>query len=226
MGEMPAYPIATPERLALPDLEKTLLREFIALDEPGALRTITQALAVYAVEDVCLALLVPALEDIGRRWAMGDLTVTVEHFATGVIRSLLEGLFRSAAGVEDGPLVLVGCAPGELHELGPLMLALFLRRSGIRVVFLGQNVEPGHLLATVEDLHPVCVVLSVSIAAEAKQISSLGMRLSAAGPRPPLFCFGGRAFSEAPELARDVPGIFLGGDARTAAVEIKKRMAS
>src|SRR5579859_282102 len=215
----------TLERLALPDLEYTLLQRFAALDEPGAIRTITQALAVYAVEDVCLDLLTPVLADIGRHWAAGDLTVTVEHFATGVIRAQLEGLFRSTAAHEDGPLTLVGCAPGGLHEIGPLMVAFFLRRAGVHVAFLGQNVESAHLMATVAALHPVCVILSASMATEVAQIRDLGMRLSATGPRAPLFCFGGHAFNDAPELAHDVPGVFLAGDARAAAGEIKKRMA-
>jgi methanogenic corrinoid protein MtbC1 len=151
--------------------------------------------------------------------------VTVEHFATGVIRAQLEALFRSAASGEGGPLVLVGCAPGELHEIGPLMLALFLRRAGVHVAFLGQNVEPAHLMATVEHLHAACVVLSACMAAKVAPIRDFGTRLSATGARTPLFCFGGRAFDEAPELAQDVPGLFLGGDARAAADEIKRRMA-
>lgn len=225
IGEVLTTPMTAPEPLALPDLAAALLRRFLALDEPGALRTITQALAVYAVEDVCLALLAPVLADIGLRWAAGELTVTVEHFATGVIRAQLEALFRSAASGEGGPLALVGCAPGELHEIGPLMLALFLRRAGVHVAFLGQNVEPAHLMATVEHLHAACVALSACMAAKVAPIRDFGTRLSAAGARTPLFCFGGRAFDEAPELAHDMPGLFLGGDARASASEIKRRMA-
>ena len=49
------------------------------------------------------------------------------------VRAQLEGLFRCAPAVDGGPYLLVGCAPGNLHELGPLMLALFLRRLGVRV---------------------------------------------------------------------------------------------
>lgn len=226
-GGMTLSPLAVPERLALADLEQTLLRQFAALDEPGAIRTITQALAVYAVEDVCLILLAPVLEDIGRRWAAGELMVTVEHFATGVIRAQLEGLFRSTPGGEGGPLALVGCAPGELHELGPLMLALFLRRAGVHVVFLGQNVEPEHLIVTIDALHPACVVLSVSTTdgGEVARLGNLGTRVNTVGTRAPLFCFGGRAFTETPELACEVPGVYLAGDARAAASEIKRRMA-
>ncbi|MGH2514248.1 MAG: cobalamin B12-binding domain-containing protein, partial [Ktedonobacterales bacterium] len=143
----------------------------------------------------------------------------------GVVRAQLEGLFRSAGGAEEGPMALVGCAPGGLHELGPLMLALFLRRAGIRVAFLGQNVEPAHLVATVAELHPACVALSACIAAEVAQLRSLGERLGAGGQRAPLFCFGGRAFNEAPELTRDMPGVYLCGDGRAAVSDIKKRMA-
>src|SRR5262245_46597296 len=122
-----------PQRFALGELGAALLTHCVQFDEPGANRAIGQALAVYPVEEVCLGLYAPVLAEIGRLWSRGELSATVEHFASALIRAQLESLLRSAAGAESGPLVLVGCAPGEFHELGPMMLALFLRRAAVRV---------------------------------------------------------------------------------------------
>src|SRR5262249_16131333 len=90
-------------------LGAALLQEAAELDEVAAMRTMAQALAVYTVEEVCLHLFQPALVEIGRRWAAGTLSATVEHFASALIRAQLDSLFRQAARPETGPLVLVGC---------------------------------------------------------------------------------------------------------------------
>src|SRR5262249_54361265 len=140
----------------------SLLRYLVAFDEVAANRTIGHALAVHRVEDVCLSLFTPTLYSMGDMWASGELSSAVEHFASNIIRAQLESLMRSAAADDGGPLLLVGCAPGELHELGALTLALFLRRSGLHVVYLGQNVEADGLIAAVAAARPAAVLLSAS----------------------------------------------------------------
>jgi len=184
-----------------------------------------QALAVYTVEEVCLHLFQPALVEIGRRWAAGTLSATVEHFASALIRAQLDSLFRQAARPETGPLVLVGCAAGELHELGALMLALFLRRAGLRVAYVGQSVEAHSLATTVTALKPACVVLSAALPAHIGALSETASALAARSGAP-LFCFGGQAFDAAAEQAAGIPGYFLGSNARHAVDEIKRKLAA
>lgn len=219
-------PPAAPERLSLDDLSIALLHQCAHLDEFSASRTVAQALAVYSVEDVCLSLFTPALVEIGRMWAEGEMSIIVEHFASALIRAQLESLFRSAAANERGSLVVVGCAPGELHELGSLMLALFLRRSGLRVVYLGQNIEIDSLIMTINTLKPSCVLLSAALRPHAETLALVGQRLSTIGVSQTLFCFGGQAFLNEPDLARDVPGVFLGTDAREAVEQLKKKLSA
>ena len=222
-------PIVTPapDRFAPEDLRSALVRQLVTLDEVAARRTIAQALAVYTVEEVCASLFTPALVEIGRRWADGETSVTVEHFSSALIRAQLDTLFRSAVGSETGPLVLVGCAPGEMHELGALMVALFLRRAGIRVAYLGQSVEADALLSTVAALKPACIVLSATMAPYIETVAQVGERLSAStsmvNPQP-LFCFGGQAFANLPERANGIPGRYLGVNARDAVDELRKKL--
>jgi len=213
-----------PPRFALEELAATLIREFTALDESAASRTIAQALAIYPVEEVCLSLLTPTLAEIGRRWAAGEASITVEHFGSAVARAQLDGLFRSAAMGASGPLALVGCAPGEQHELGALMLALFLRRAGLRVVYLGQNLETDDLFNAISVYRPACVVLSAALAPQAQALIAVRRQLRALSePRPALF-FGGQAFSAAPELAAQAADSYLGMNACDAAHIIRQRL--
>lgn len=216
-----------PDRFSLEDMRSTLLHQFAHLDEVAASRTIAQALAIYSVEDVCVSLFTLVLVEIGRQWADGETSITVEHFATALIRAQLDSLFRSAAGNEGGPLALVGCAPGEMHELGALMLALFLRRAGVRVAYLGQNVETEALLATVATLKPAAVILSAAMPLHTETMAQVGARLRSSASMTsiqPLFCFGGQAFAGAPERAKGIPGHYLGANARDGVEEIRKRL--
>ena len=219
----PTIPANGIDRFSLDDLGATLLAQFGTLDEYAAHRTIMQALAVYTVEDICLHLFSPVLVEMGRRWALGELDATVEHFASTLIRGLLDGLFRSTATGSQGPLALVGCAPGELHELGALMLALFLRRSGARVAYLGQNVEVHGLLATVASLRPQCVLLSAALPAQAEALATVVERLEAASSQTALYC-GGQAYLRNPAIVARMRGHYLGPDACLAVDEIRKRL--
>ncbi len=212
---------SAPNLLSFHELSAALLRHFTALDEFAAVRTMAQALAIYPVEDVCLQLLTPTLYEVGHRWASGEVSVTVEHFAATIVRAQLAGLFRSAAMAEVGPFVLVGCAPGELHEIGALMLALFLRRAGVRVAYLGQSVEPAHLVSTVAAMKPAGVLLSATMRPHAEALVPLGERLAETGMPQSLFIVGGQAFQEDQALAHAVRGRSFGTDALAAVDEMK-----
>ena len=219
-------PPRVPEFYALDILASALQAHFAQFDEREAVRTMAQALAVYSVEETCLQLLQPVLVEIGRRWAEGSLSVTVEHFASALIRAQLDSLFRSAAAdAESGPLVLVGCAGGELHEVGALMLALFLRRAGLRVAYVGQSVDGDSLGATVAALRPACVALSATLDAHVPALAEAARQM-AGRPGAPFICFGGQAFAAHPELAVGINGDFLGSNARHAVDEIKRKVGT
>lgn len=217
---------AASQGITLADLSDDLLRHLAGLNEAGALQVMTQAFAIYSVEDVCISLFTPTLVRLGLLWRAGRVSVTAEHFATSVIRGQLESLYRSAPQTLNAPLALVGSAPGELHDVGAFMLALFLRRAGLRVVYLGQNVESTSLLAAVERFRPTVLALSAATSSQAESLIELGRRLEAFGPRPPLYIVGGQAFTGEPALVRRTRGAYLGLDAHAAALEIRRRLTA
>ncbi len=212
--------------LSLEELSATLLRQFVNLDEAGALLAMTQAFAVYSVEDVCISLFTPTLVRLGELWSEGAVSVTVEHFASALIRGRLESLYRSAPQTTTGPLVLVGSAPSELHDLGSLMLALFLRRAAVRVIYLGQSVEATSLIATVERLRPAGLALSASLPSQAETLIEMERRLAALEDMPTRYFVGGRAFVSEPGLVRRARGSYIGLDAHEAALEIQRRLSA
>jgi len=204
---------------------KALLLAFNRLDEASASRILARAFAMFTVEQVVAFIIQPALFEIGTGWADGETTITSEHFATALLRSQLEALYRSEPAERSGPLILVGCAPGEYHELGPLALALLLRRlhRGLRVTYLGQNVEPAHLIESVQTLRPAIVCLSAALEARSQAIAEVSHRLAGLPTvQRPHLIFGGQAFLHNPTTIDEIEGTFLNSSAVDASFKIQQ----
>ena len=192
--------------------KKRLLGAFKLLDESTAENLMASMLAIYPVEQVCANLITPTLWDIGLLWEQGKITVSVEHFASAFFRGILTNLFHVAPDVGTGPLVIVCCAPGEAHELAPLMLALLLRRAGMHVVYLGQSIETSGLLDTIKELNTTLLCVSLTLPNYLDALIELAHKVQELPPPRPLFAFGGHAFDEHQETIDRVPGIYLNGD--------------
>ena len=71
-----------------------LLQALLDLAAGRAEQVLSEAFSLLSVEDVCLGLIQPALNEIGRRWHIGEASVAQEHFATGLIRARLSSLLE------------------------------------------------------------------------------------------------------------------------------------
>jgi MerR family transcriptional regulator, light-induced transcriptional regulator len=216
-AEPPPRPPIAPRSFA--PLQSQLLERLLAFDTSGAERVIGEAFGLYPVEDVCLQLLEPVLVEIGARWHQGTVSVATEHFASNLVRRKLFSLHQVYDG--RGRPVVLGCAADELHEIGLLLVALFLSRRGWPVVYLGAAVPPGDLREAVSRLQPRPVVLSASSDATAHSLGDAAALLAALPAPRPLLGYGGRAYARNGASAAAPPaGTYLGPDARTAAEQI------
>jgi methanogenic corrinoid protein MtbC1 len=129
------------------------------------------------------------------------------------VRRKLASLLSIFENITRRATVVVGCAPGELHDLGALISALFLVRRGWHVIYLGPQVPLFDLLETVQSVKPNLVCLSASTMETALELITVARGLTEAYPQVH-FGYGGRAFNLNPELRRSMPGVFLGHDAR------------
>jgi MerR family transcriptional regulator, light-induced transcriptional regulator len=126
----------SPTTYSMRFVQERLLEAFNKLDEAAASRLMASMLAIYPIEQVFNELITPTLWEIGRLWEQGLITVSIEHFGSAFFHGLLTNLFHAMPSSNTDPLVIVCCAPGEVHELAPLMLSLLLRRAGLRVAYL------------------------------------------------------------------------------------------
>jgi methanogenic corrinoid protein MtbC1 len=215
-----------PESRSFPQLQADLLERLLAFDAPGAERVMGEALALYPLEDVCLELFQPALVEIGERWHQGTLSVAAEHFATHLIGNKLAALLQVYLGSERGQPVLLACATGELHEVGLLLVALFLARRGWAIVFLGASVPAVDLQSAVQRLRPSLVILSATTEETARQLVEAAEMLEALPTPRPLIGYGGRVFDDDSALRDTIPGTYLGPDARAAAARASALLCS
>jgi methanogenic corrinoid protein MtbC1 len=208
-----AMPAGNDEARAIGQLSDEIVQALMNFDSTQADQILSEAFSIYPFEQVLLDLVQPAMVDVGERWHGGEINVAVEHFATQFVRRKLASLLSIFEGSAHRETVVVGCAPGELHDLGALLSALFLVRRGWHVVYLGPQVPLFDLLETVHSLKPNMVCLSASTMETALELIPVARGLTEAYPQVH-FGYGGRVFNVNPELRHSMPGVFLGHDAR------------
>lgn len=136
----------------------------IAGDTRQAAADIRRAQAAGAsFTDLAEYVLQPALYEIGRLWAAGEVTVAQEHLATAATHDLLTELAAAADRLPSiGRHAVTACVPGERHELGLKMIALALELVGWDVDYLGADAPADTILDFVQRRRPDILLLSAA----------------------------------------------------------------
>lgn len=207
----------------LAQLQEELLVAFLELDEGKADEVMSEAHALHPVNAVMLELIQATMIEIGNLWHEGKITTITEHYATAYMSGRLRALLTSSGNSKVGPKVIVACAPLEQHELGPLILAVMLRRAGYRVFYLGANTPVADLGEMVRALRPSAVFISASTALSVAQLMSSHELLEGLNA---LITYGGAAFNENPALAEALGGHYLGRHALEAVERFHERLSA
>lgn len=181
-----------PEEAGLEHARARLLAAAHAYDESAIHSILDEALAGFALETVLRELVLPVLRGIGDEWERGELDVGEEHFATTVIRGRLLALSRlwSRGG---SPLVVLACAPGELHDIGLIAFGLLLRSHGWRIFFLGADTPVDSVAKAATAFQPRLVVVS---SMDGGLLEGVGSALRRLARSTPLVLSGGGASEE------------------------------
>lgn len=106
-----------------------------------------------------------AMQEIGRKWESGEITVAEEHLATSIsygLLALVSELSRVEQARRDEP-VLFAAVEGERHVLGLQMAADVLEGAGFPVWFLGADLPTDSLLDIVTRRPPSICALSATM---------------------------------------------------------------
>lgn len=163
-----------------------------------------------AVDDVLL----PAMREIGLRWATGHTDVGPEHLASHVTQVWLAQVPLAEAAPRPGraPLILC-CGPRDHHTLGLEAIGALLRDRGWDCRLLGARTTPDALLRAVETTRAAAVVLVCHLpAGRTTAVASL----RSVDDRPLPTFYAGGAFTS-PQARQGVPGRYLGEQLSAAA---------
>jgi DNA-binding transcriptional MerR regulator len=218
-----AQPAFSPQGDAIAQLRQDWLAACLAFDERRAEQILTQALALYPPETVCLQVLQKGLSSVGEGWYRGEINVQQEHFVSVLALRRLQALVASAAPPTRPGRILIGCAPEEEHVFGALLLTFLLKRRGWEALYLGARVPTVRLAETLVSVQPQLVILAAQrlhTAATLHQTAQLLRRESV-----PLG-YGGLIFNRAPELRQRIPGHFVGERLETAPQTVEELLLS
>lgn len=186
---------------SLQQLVEQFVRAALRGDVPVAEQIVARALHAPDLNTALTDFVHPALVAIGDAWERRELSPGVEHLATHLLRSPLVDMLCSAnAGL--GPVYAVTATPpGDLHEIGALMVALQLARSGRRSVHLGPSLPFAEVRHVAELTRAKLVCVSFVQRGDATHIDRQLASLKAeVGQRLPV-AVGGRALEgRGPEL--------------------------
>jgi hypothetical protein len=192
------------------------IRAFSNFDTPVANYILTEALSSRSVETVCLGLVLPALTRLSDLNSRHEISAPEERFALNYAKSFLFSILYRTPERNDGPLTFIGCGPKELSEINALTLAVFWRRAGLRVIYLGQDIGADSLVEEVRKRRPALVSLTVTTTQRIRSLARVAKVLSQLDAPRPFVGFSGPIFVRNPELQRRVSGVYLGDDPATA----------
>jgi MerR family transcriptional regulator, light-induced transcriptional regulator len=193
--------------IGIDELRSRWLAACLNFNEISAEEVLNQAFALYPVEFVCTEVLQRGLGEVGLLWYENRASVQQEHFVSALALRRLDALLQAAEPPTRPETIIVGCPANEWHTFTPLLLALFIRRRGYNVIYLGANVPPAHFVETIEAVSASLVVLA---AQQLNTAATLQYTADMIAQRGGVVAFGGRIFAVHPDLVNCIAGHYLG----------------
>jgi len=120
----------------------------------------SEACALYPIDLVTESLLIPVLEELGKRWDRRPSGIAEEHFFSAWLRNKLGARLHHGAGLPRGGQLIMACLPNENHEIGLLIFALASLQRGFRVIYLGANMPTRQIVHVARHTHALGIVLA------------------------------------------------------------------
>jgi len=179
-------------------------RMLLELDEPGARALAISYCDSHGIEQTFDDVLIPALLLAGRERNDKHISRDNEFFIIETTRRLVTDLGSRFIRPRTTPrLRILGvCAPGEVHDLGLLMLLELLRHSGAAATLI-DNAVPGGVRDFIKRYSPDMVCLSCSTTECMPAAAELARGIKLDSPRLTLIAGGEAVVSSPAELLKD-----------------------
>lgn len=186
----------------------SLVGRLTAGEKLASLMMLREAWLALGLSTTLETIVFPALREIGERWATGQISVSAEHAASGIVLSWL-GSLRAEFPWNNRPVrVLVAAVEGEEHVVPIWALELLLAEAGVSALALGASAPTTDVIGEAGRRRVRAVVFGIE-RAELKPGLRKAARLNAALPSPRralLFAGGAGASAPLPAGVRALPG--------------------
>jgi DNA-binding transcriptional MerR regulator len=175
----------------------------------AASEVLRRAFSIYSVDQVLTEIVQATLVRLGDAWHRGEIPIAVEHFATQFCEQHLMGMFYSSSIPAREGTIFAACAPGEMHQVGILSLAVMLRWRGWDVKYFGQNLSLDRITETLNVIQPIAILFTATTKESAKALKPINKIIEHYPHVKPLVLLGGQAFQNHPELSQLINGEVL-----------------
>ncbi|MFH1998638.1 MAG: MerR family transcriptional regulator, partial [Planctomycetota bacterium] len=148
------------ESMDLISIER-LIEAVMDYDEAALKEGLSRATVSLSRPHLIDRIVVPLIVRVGDLWHKGTLRIANEHFATSVVRSFLGHMSDSDHLPENAPCLVVTTPPGQVHEMGALIVATSAFSLGWRALYLGPNLPAEEICSAVGKNHARAVALSI-----------------------------------------------------------------
>ena len=164
------------------------------LDGAG-LRRVLQAASVDLNRQTVLDEVIrPLMEEVGTRWARGQMRIVHGHLAANVVQACLERMLEAPRNVSAGrPRMVIAAPGGQWCFLGALAVAVTVQDHGWVPALVGANLPSEEIAAACDILDPQMLALSMTCRIDDAYMHGDFQRLARyIGDRCPIIA-GGRA---------------------------------
>jgi methylmalonyl-CoA mutase cobalamin-binding domain/chain len=139
--------------------------------------------------------LLPALQEVGRRFEVGDFFVPEMLMSARAMQAALNLLrpLLAAAGEKTLGKVVMGTVKGDVHDIGKNLCNIMLEGAGFEVIDLGVNTPPEKFVAAVQQHKPDIVGFSAFLTTTMPMIKVNVEALKKAGLRDSVKIMAGGA---------------------------------
>jgi DNA-binding transcriptional MerR regulator len=139
--------------------------------------------------------LYPTMKRIGVLWQMEEMNPSQEHFISNLVRqklySAIDGLPEP---VQSSKKCLLFLPENEHHEIGLLYFNYLLLRSGIKTIYLGEDVPLNSVKHATDHVNPSHIVLFMVKATSAQQTNDYLAKLCKQFSNKPVLLSGSPTF--------------------------------
>lgn len=105
----------------------------------------SSSIAKHGIHDTFQKVIGDYIQELGKLWLSGSVSISQEHFMSSMIRQKLYSALDELQAKEGGQTFALFLPANELHEIGLLYLAYILKERGDKVFYLGQSLPKEYL---------------------------------------------------------------------------------